>query len=76
MIYKIDNKYYVKVQGHYKECDMSLKDDELIIKLNGNEIESYNIDAMQVSSEYVKEQLKQKETFQINVKEQKNKKRW
>ena len=42
MIYKIDNKYYIKVQGYYKEVDISIKGNNLDIKPNGNEIEASN----------------------------------
>lgn len=34
MLYKINNKYYIKVQGYYKEVDVSIKGDNLEIKPN------------------------------------------
>lgn len=39
MLYRIGNKYYVKVQGYYKEVDIKVNGDNLEITPNGNEIE-------------------------------------
>jgi hypothetical protein len=43
MLYKIDDKFYIKVQGYYKEVDVKVDGDNLDINLvpNGDEIEVY-----------------------------------
>ena len=43
MLYKIDNKFYIKVQGYYKEVDIKVNGDNLDITPNGNEIEVSNV---------------------------------
>lgn len=42
MLYKIDNKYYIKVQGYYKQVDVKVNGNNLDITPNGNEIEILN----------------------------------
>lgn len=39
MLYRIGNKYYIRVQGYYKEVTIKVKGDNLEITPNGNEIE-------------------------------------
>jgi len=48
MIYKIDNKFYIKVQGYYKEVDLKIDGDNLDITPNGNEIEITNVTNVKV----------------------------
>ena len=48
MIYKINNKFYLKVQGYYKEVDIKVDGDNLDITPNGNEIETYNVGNVEV----------------------------
>jgi len=46
MLYKIDDKFYIKVQGYYKEVDVKVDGDNLDINLvpNGDEIEVYGFE--------------------------------
>lgn len=46
MLYKINNKFYIKVQGYYKEVDAKVDGDNLDINLvpNGDEIEIYGFE--------------------------------
>lgn len=39
MLYRIGNKFYVKVGGYYKEVDIKVDGSNLNITPNGNEIE-------------------------------------
>ena len=43
MIYKIDNKFYIKVQGYYKGVDIKFNGDDLDLKPNGDDLEVYNV---------------------------------
>jgi len=43
MIYKIDNKFYIKVQGYYKGVDVKFNGDDLDLTPNGDELEVYNV---------------------------------
>lgn len=43
MIYKIDNKFYIKVQGYYKGVDVKFNGDNLDLTPNGDELEVYNV---------------------------------
>lgn len=48
MIYKIEDKFYVKVQGYYVEVDISFKDDNLDITPKGNKrIEVNDVDKVE-----------------------------
>jgi hypothetical protein len=46
MLYKIDDKFYVKVQGYYKEVDVKVDGDNLDVNLvpNGDQIEVYGFE--------------------------------
>ena len=46
MLYKINNKFYIKAQGYYKEVDVKVDGDNLDINLvpNGDEIEIYGFE--------------------------------
>lgn len=46
MLYKIDDKFYIKVQGYYKEVDVKVDGDNLDINLvpNGDQIEVYGFE--------------------------------
>ena len=57
MLYKIDGKYYIKVQGRYKQVDLSKNDGEIVIKPNGNKLDAYNIMPIQVSLEQALEEI-------------------
>lgn len=53
MLYRVGTKFYIRVQGYYKEVDVSIEGDNLEVKPNGNEIEissvknviSYNVNS-------------------------------
>lgn len=43
MIYQIGDKFYLKVQGYYKEVDIKVNGSDLDITLNGNKIETTRV---------------------------------
>lgn len=44
MLYKIGNKFYIKVQGYYKGVDVKINGDDLELTPNGDEIEIYGFE--------------------------------
>lgn len=77
MLYRIGNKYYVKVQGYYKEVDLKVNGDNLEITPNGNEIEVTNVSNVEaLDMNYHKENImkaiekrnKKSETFETTKK--------
>lgn len=46
MLYKIGKKFYIKVQGYYKEVDVKVDGDNLEVApvINGDEIEVYGFE--------------------------------
>lgn len=39
MLYEIKGRYHIKVGGFYKEVELSVKNDELVVQPNGRKIE-------------------------------------
>lgn len=59
MIFRIGEKFYIKVQGYYKEVDISIEGNNLAIKPNGNEIEVSNVKNVQsYNTQYEVEDIK------------------
>ena len=55
MLYKIGKKFYIKVQGYYKEVDVKVDGDNLDVApvINGDEIEVYGFDMMTDKDEVI-----------------------
>ena len=68
MIYKINNKYYVKVQGYYVEVSITNKNGSLDIKPNKNK--NTRIEVSKVKNAVIVN-IK-KENFNQNINESKN----
>lgn len=67
MIYQIQDKYYINVAPHiFKEVNLCLKNDDLILVPTNNKIEVYKMcDVKQIFFQNEKENLKKK-LFQNN----------
>ena len=62
MIYKIDNKYFVRVQGYFKEIEIEFDaydNPSIKIKPNGKKLEVNNVNTwLTVNLEYIKANIK------------------
>ena len=48
MLYKIDNKFYIQVQGYYLEVDIIIDGDNFDVKPNGNKLEVNDVSEYEV----------------------------
>lgn len=62
MIYQIQDKYYINVAPHvFKEVNLCLKDDDLILVPTNNKIEVYKMhEVKEIYFQHEKESLKKK----------------
>lgn len=81
MLYEIDNKFYIKVQGYYKGVDVTVNGNDLEITPNGEELEVYNVQEfvipidMATGKQEVIDKLEKKDEFKDLRFSEKNHKR-
>lgn len=81
MLYKIGKKFYIKVQGYYKEVDVKVDGDNLDVApvINGDEIEVYGFEEvvkpfdMMIDKDEVIQSLNATTKFGSRVKEENSK---
>lgn len=81
MLYQIGKKFYIKVQGYYKEVDVKVDGDNLDVApvINGDEIEVYGFQEvvkpfdMKIDKDEVIQSIKSVPKFGIRNKEENSK---